>query len=123
MNLNTARIFVRDIASAKSFYGGVLGLHIKADGESYGYCVFDAGSATLVVEEVPADAPQKDRDLVGRFTGLSFEVASAQAAYEDLRSRGAAFSDVPEKQLWGGTLATLQDPFGNELQIYEQPRA
>ncbi|MDN3920697.1 VOC family protein [Roseateles violae] len=123
MNLNTPRVFVQDIAGAKSFYGGVLGLRIKADGESYGYCVFDAGSATLVVEEVPADAPQEDGDLVGRFTGLSFEVRSVQAAYEDLRSRGVSFSGVPEKQFWGGTLATLQDPSGNQLQIYEQPRA
>lgn len=107
----------------RGFYAGLLGLPIKADGESYGYCVFDAGSTTLVVEKVSDDAPQEDRDLVGRFTGLSFEVRSAQATYEDLRSRGVTFSGVPEKQFWGGTLATLQDPFGNALQIYEQPRA
>jgi len=54
---------------------------------------------------------------------LSFEVPSAAAAYRDLRSRGVAFTGEPEKQFWGGTLATFKDPAGNELQICEQPRA
>jgi uncharacterized glyoxalase superfamily protein PhnB len=40
-----------------------------------------------------------------------------------LRSRGVAFTGEPEKQFWGGTLATFKDPAGNELQICEQPRA
>ena len=48
MNLNTARIFVRDIASARDFYSNALGLGIKADESAHGYCVFDAGSSTLV---------------------------------------------------------------------------
>lgn len=121
MNLNTARVFVRDIASAKGFYAGALGLSIKTDGSSQGFCVFNAGSATLVVEAVPNDAPQEELDLVGRFTGLSFDVPSAKAAYENLSSRGVTFTGPPEKQFWGGTLATLQDPSGNELQICERP--
>lgn len=123
MNLNTARVFVRDIASAKDFYADALGLRIKADGSPHGFCVFDAGSSTLVVESVPDDAPQEELNLVGRFTGLSFDVPSAKVAYEELRSRGVMFTGGPEKQFWGGTLATLQDPSGNEFQICEQPSA
>lgn len=121
MNLNTARVFVSDIASAKGFYADALGLSIKTDGISRGFCVFSARSATLVVEAVPNDAPQEELDLVGRFTGLSFDVPSAKAAYENLSSRGVTFTGPPEKQFWGGTLATLQDPSGNELQICERP--
>lgn len=100
-----------------------LALRIKADGSSHGFCVFDAGSSTLVVEAVPDDAPQDELGLVGRFTGLSFDVPNAKAAYEDLRARGVKFTGAPQKQFWGGTLATLQDPSGNELQICEQPAA
>ena len=121
MNLNTARIFVRDIDEAKSFYAGALGLRLKADGSRHGFCVFDAGAATLVVEAVADGAPEEDVGLVGRFTGLSFDVPNAQSAYEDLRSRGVAFTHAPEEQAWGGILATLRDPSGNELQICEQP--
>ena len=48
---------------------------------------------------------------------------NAKAAYEDMRARGVKFTGAPEKQLWGGALATLQDPSDNELQICEQPSA
>jgi uncharacterized glyoxalase superfamily protein PhnB len=84
--------------------------------------VFQAGAAALVVEAVPKDAEAADRALVGRFTGLSFEVPSAAAAYRDLRSRGVVFTGEPEKQFWGGTLATFRDPAGNELQLCEWPQ-
>jgi catechol 2,3-dioxygenase-like lactoylglutathione lyase family enzyme len=117
MNLNTARVFVRDIERAKQFYSKSLGLPIKADGAAHGYCVFDAGNSELVVESVQADAPQEEQMLVGRFTGLSFQVPDVHKKYEELAARGVEFSGLPEKQFWGGTLATLRDPDGNEIQI------
>lgn len=97
-------------------------LEALADGSEHGYCVFRTGAAALVVEAVPKDAAPADQILVGRFTGLSFEVPSAAVAYRDLRSRGVAFTGEPEKQSWGGTLAIFKDPAGNELQICELPR-
>lgn len=117
MKLNTARVFVRNIEEAKNFYSRVLGLPIKADGSGHGYCVFDAGAATLVVEF----ADGEDRELVGRFTGLSFDVPDAQASYEQLRAKGVTFKEAPERQPWGGVIASLVDPSGNVLQICEQP--
>jgi predicted enzyme related to lactoylglutathione lyase len=123
MELNTARIFVRDIESAKQFYSGSLGLRIKADGSKYGYCVFNAGSADLVVETVAEDAPEEEQVLVGRFTGLSFTVQDAEAKHQELVARGVPFTGRPEKQQWGGILATLRDPSGNELQIVQHPAA
>jgi catechol 2,3-dioxygenase-like lactoylglutathione lyase family enzyme len=122
MNLNSVRVFVHDIEGGKRFYGEALGLPMTADGSEHGYCVFQAGAAALVVEAVPKDAEAADQALVGRFTGLSFEVPSAAAAYRDLRSRGVVFTGEPEKQFWGGTLATFRDPAGNELQLCEWPQ-
>jgi predicted enzyme related to lactoylglutathione lyase len=123
MELNTARVFVKDIESAKQFYSGKLGLKIKADGSQYGYCVFNAGSTDLVVETVADDAPDEDRVLVGRFTGLSFTVRDVEAKYRELAASGVPFTGLPEKQQWGGILATLQDPAGNELQIVQHTAA
>ena len=123
MELNTARVFVRDIAAAKQFYGQKLGLSLKADGSEYGYCVFRSRGAELVVESVADDAPEEERVLVGRFTGLSFTVDDAAAKHRELQARGVRFTGLPEKQAWGGILATLQDPSGNELQIVQQPAA
>ena len=123
MELNTARVFVRDIESAKQFYSERLGLQIKADGRQYGYCVFEAGSTELVVETVADDAPEEERGLVGRFTGLSFTVQDIEAKHRELAARGVRFTGPPEKQQWGGILATLQGPAGNELQIVQHPTA
>ncbi len=119
MELNTARIFVNDIAAAKSFYGQTLGLRLKADGSEHGYCVFKSGSAELVVESVAEDAPEDEKILVGRFTGLSFTVPDIAAKCRELQALGVRFTGLPETQLWGGILATLQDPSGNELQIVQ----
>lgn len=123
MELNTARVFVKDIEAAKHFYSSKLGLPLQADGSQYGYCVFKAGNTELVVEVVPEDAPEEDRVLVGRFTGLSFTVKSASEKHKELVALGVPFTGAPERQAWGGILATLQDPSGNELQIVQQPAA
>ena len=123
MNLNAVRIFVRDIASAKQFYSEKLGLSLKADGSEHGYCVFDAGTTELVVEVVGADAPQEEQVLVGRFTGLSFSVIDAHEKHHQLSSAGVEFTGHPEKQFWGGILATFRDPAENELQIVQHPAA
>jgi predicted enzyme related to lactoylglutathione lyase len=123
MELNTARVFVHDLDAAKRFYGQQLGLPLKADGSQYGYCVFRSGGTDLVVERVAADAPEDDQVLVGRFTGLSFTVADAAAKYRELQALGVLFTEPPEKQFWGGILATLQDPSGNQLQIAQHPTA
>lgn len=117
MNLNTARVFVRDINVAKDFYSRLLGLPLQHDGTEYGYCVFRPGAATLVVEAVPLDAPEDEQVLVGRFTGLSFQVANAQESYALLSAKGVEFTGTPEAQAWGGVLATLRDPSGNQVQI------
>jgi predicted enzyme related to lactoylglutathione lyase len=123
MELNTARVFVSDIGAAKTFYEQKLGLQLKADGTEHGYCVFKSGNTELIVESVAADAPEEDRVLVGRFTGLSFTVQDAVAKHIELQGRGVPFTGPPEKQFWGGILATLEDPSGNELQIVQQPTA
>lgn len=86
MELNTARVFVRDIAAAREFYEQKLGLRLKADGSEYGYCVFKSGSTELVVESVAEDAPEEERILVGRFTGLSFTVQDAAAKHRELQA-------------------------------------
>ena len=121
MNLSAARIFVRDISVAKQFYAGKLGLAVKADGSPHGYCVFAGGATDIVVEVVGDDAPQDEQVLVGRFTGLSFAVTDAAAKFGELSAAGVQFSGLPEKQVWGGIVATFSDPSGNEFQIVQHP--
>ena len=121
MELNTARVFVNDIDIARHFYSSKLGLPLKADGGQHGYCVFKAGNTELVIEVVADDAPEEDRVLVGRFTGLSFNVKDIIEKHRQLVALGVTFTGAPERQFWGGILATLRDPSGNELQIVQLP--
>ena len=121
MQLRTARIFVRDLPGASRFYEELLGLPLKSPRSEESFRVFDAGPMSLVVEHVDAGAPAEDQALIGRFTGLSFDVADVQSKYSELASLGVAFSGLPEQQAWGGILATLRDPSGNELQLVQQP--
>jgi len=123
MNLAAARVFVRDLVVARDFYSQVLGLNLAHDGVQSGYCVFSTGSTDLIVESVPLDAPQEDQDLVGRFTGLSFSVKDVQAQFRSMSQAGVSFTGSPEKQQWGGVIATFQDPAGNELQLVQAPVA
>jgi len=123
MNLGTARVFVRDLPSAHAFYGQALGLRLQAGSPVSGYCVYAAGSCQLVVEAVAVDAPQDEQVLVGRLTGLSFTVEDIQAEYRNLSRKGVVFTGTPERQAWGGTLATPRDPAGNELQLVQYANA
>lgn len=126
MKLGTVRIFVHDLVAAQAFYEDKLCLPRVAGGAAFGYCVFESdgpGEVQLVVELVGPDAPLQDRELVGRFTGVSFTVADVRALHADLTARGVKFTDPPELQDWGGVLATFLDPSGNELQIVEMPGA
>jgi catechol 2,3-dioxygenase-like lactoylglutathione lyase family enzyme len=85
--------------------------------------VFQAGPTELVVEAVAADDHEEELALVGRFTGLSFTVANVAERHAQLSALGVPFTGAPERQAWGGVLATFQDPSGNELQIVQPPTA
>lgn len=123
MNLNTARVFVRNLAAAEDFYANKLRLPLRAGSAALGYFVFAPGDAQLVVELVPPDAPEDEQALVGRFAGLSFEVGSVEEKYLELVAQGVAFTGLPERQPWGGVVATFQDLDGNQLQIAEYQKA
>lgn len=119
--LGAVRLFVRDLAAALVFYRDTLELPLVAGGPAAGHLVFDVGGAQLVVETVAQDAPPDEQALVGRFSGVSLAVDDIAAAHAALRARGVAFSGAPEQQPWGGWLATLRDPAGNELQLVQAP--
>jgi predicted enzyme related to lactoylglutathione lyase len=121
MNLAAVRVFVRDLATAKRFYEGSLGLHLTNDSVAEGFCVFSVGSLDLIIETIDHDAPTEEQALVGRFSGLSFNVADIQAERARLGNLGVRFSGEPEQQLWGGWLATFCDPSDNELQLVQRP--
>jgi catechol 2,3-dioxygenase-like lactoylglutathione lyase family enzyme len=122
MKLSAVRIFVNHIDEASAFYERVLGLSLKASSSDYPYAVFELGGCNVVIETIPPDADDEDKALIGRFTGISFEVDDIGATYETLLSKGVHFTAAPETQFWGGILATFTDRSGNVLQMVELPK-
>lgn len=114
LRLSAVRIFVDDLGAAKKFYGDLLGLKLVSHDVNYGYMVFESGEVTLVVEVPNLDDPEES-DLIGRFTGVSFETASVEALYTRLKRQKVKFACPPEEQPWGGVLTTCYDPFGNGI--------
>ncbi|MEQ8968043.1 MAG: VOC family protein [Azospirillaceae bacterium] len=115
MRLYGVRLFVDDIAAARTFYGGTLGLPVAwdmAEMDAVGYAV---GESVIIVEREAPDGPYAG--LIGRFAGVSLMVGDIEATYRDLSAKGVVFTDPPEKQPWGGTLAHFRDPAGNTLTL------
>jgi predicted enzyme related to lactoylglutathione lyase len=52
---------------------------------------------------------------------LNFDVINIEQIANDLKSRGVKFLREPEKEHWGGWVATFEDIDGNILQLIEQP--
>ena len=52
---------------------------------------------------------------------LNLTVADIQAAHTRLTAAGVVFSRAPEREEWGGWVATFADPDGNILQLMQLP--
>jgi catechol 2,3-dioxygenase-like lactoylglutathione lyase family enzyme len=115
MRLTAFRVFVDDLAAARAFYQGVLGLRVAWESEDAAIG-FDAG-VDLIVESLGADADAADRALIGRFVGCSLAVDDIAATYAALTARGVTFIGPPERQPWGGVLAHFEDPSRNILTL------
>ena len=123
MRLSAVRVFVRDLVGASAFFGALLGLRCTASSPAGGFLVFEGGGGVnLVVESVPSDATADEQVLVGRFSGVSFEVGDVAAEHARLAAAGVPFDGAPEMQPWGGVLATFRDPAGNQFQLVQYPR-
>jgi predicted enzyme related to lactoylglutathione lyase len=108
MKIAAVRLFVEDLAAARSFYADLLGLTAVSLEPSA--LLFDAGPL-LIVE--PADDEARREGLVGRFTGFSLRVEDVEALHRRLKASGCTITGPPERQPWGGTLMHVKDPSGN----------
>jgi predicted enzyme related to lactoylglutathione lyase len=120
MRLAAARIFVSQLNEAVDFYGALLGPPTSL-GPGGAFAVFDGKPSDVIVEAVAHDAPPEDRALIGRFTGISFAVDDLDRVHHELTAAGMSFIGSPELQPWGGRLATIADPSGNEIQLVQYP--
>lgn len=112
-----AFVCVRDRATAKSFYGGILGLkQVHEDGFAV---VFDVNGTALRISSVKDLTPQP-------FTVLGWNVPDIDSTAKEMIANGIAFVRVPGLEqdslgIWspapGVKVAWFKDPDGNMLSI------
>jgi predicted enzyme related to lactoylglutathione lyase len=109
-------IWTNNLDRLLAFYRGTLGLEphsVRPD-----FVVFKWGEMRLslgIHSRVEGRTKEPDRVMV------NLGVEDIHEVHDSLRSRGVRFSRSPEKEHWGGWVATFSDPDGNTLQLLQQP--
>ena len=120
-------LFTADLGRARDFYANVMGLEClnSQDGVDAFFKVGPDG--LLLLDQATADDLLSARDVDhgpsrgGRFV-MATAVDDVDAAYEELRSRGAEFIRAPEDRHWGLRCAHFKDPDGNVWEIHAPAR-
>ncbi len=105
-----ADIHTPDIAAAKRFYQGVLGLDVLMD---HGWIATYGSSEAMSVQisfasQGGSGAPTPD---------LSIEVDDVDAAFERMAEAGFAIEYGPADEPWGVRRFYVRDPFGKLINI------
>ncbi|TMK55793.1 MAG: VOC family protein [Actinobacteria bacterium] len=118
----TSGFAVRDMARAREFYEGTLGLRVEVLDEQHGVAVLHLTGGYDVLMYLSADMTPPS------YTILNFEVDDIDAAVEGLAERGIQIQryedfDHDEKGIVRGPgpqIAWFEDPSGNVLSVLQQ---
>jgi lactoylglutathione lyase len=109
-------LWTDNLEAMAAFYRDVLRLPLHSVRPHF--VAFQLGEARLSVglhSQVHGPAKEPVRVTV------NLNVAGIHAAYHDLVARGVTFLRPPEREHWGGWVASFRDPDGNLLQLLQQP--
>lgn len=109
-------IWTDELERMVRFYRDTLGLPLHSLHE--GFAAFRWGRMRLSIglhSAVHGPARDPYRMMVNLGT------RDIHGLYERLRERGVEFIRPPQREVWGGWVATFKDPDGNILQLLQQP--
>ena len=109
-------LWTDNIQRLKEFYRDILGLPLHS--ERSNFVAFALGNERLSIglhDAVSGHAKDPFRIMI------NLGVADIADVFRQLKEQGVQFIREPEKEHWGGWVATLCDPDGNILQLLEQP--
>ena len=132
MQVQNAQLWVHDQDEALDFYVGKLGWEIRNDVTmpelgAFRWLTVSPPSQpdfAVVLMGIPgppvmdAETAQEVRDLVAKgFAGTVFLTTDdCRASYEELKSRGVEFSELPEERPYGID-SGFRDPSGNSIRL------
>ena len=108
--------WTEDIERLAGFYRDVLELPVHSVRPEF--VAFDLGSVRLNVG-LHSGVAGNTKDPLRVMVNLG--VTDIHHVHETLAARGVDFIRRPEKEHWGGWVATFSDPDGNVLQLLQQP--
>lgn len=124
-SLSHVGVFVRDQKKAKDFYTKKLGLAVRASIPKMGYLALGATKggkdASLNLWQPTPEMWGEDYENVvkqiGGVTGIGFMTTNLEKTIETLKTKGVRVEGPAEEGM-----ATVFDPDGNALFVFEQPR-
>jgi catechol 2,3-dioxygenase-like lactoylglutathione lyase family enzyme len=105
----------------RHFYVDTLGLRPRSNRD--GFVSFDWGAAGPSAPRLTITVHSAVRGIAKEplRTMINLEVRDIEAAHARLRDLGVPFLRPPEREHFGGWIATLKDPDGNLVQLLQQP--
>jgi lactoylglutathione lyase len=101
-HVSLTTVYVSDQDQALDFYVNKLGFEVRADatmGDMRWIQVAPKGAVTTIVLAHGYGGWSEEK--VGQFTGIGLEADDLEASYQELSSRGVAFTEKPNQQPWG----------------------
>lgn len=110
---------VSNLNDALEFYAEVLGLPVQLDSRENNWIELGREEPH---EKLALFVPAiHDNRQPGGDTGIVFETDNIYELHRRLVDEGVEFKLKPQRQQWGGLMATFLDPDGNELTAVEDP--
>jgi catechol 2,3-dioxygenase-like lactoylglutathione lyase family enzyme len=110
---------VSNLDDALEFYRDVLELRIQLDSRENNWIELGREEPH---EKLALYVPSiHDNRQPGGNTGIVFETDNIYELHRRLVDEGVEFKLKPQRQQWGGLMATFLDPDGNELTAVEDP--
>lgn len=109
--------WTEDVPRLARFYREVLGLRQHSDHGDFVAFEIRPGMRLNVGRHSRVQGPARDPYRVM----VNLAVDDIHAEYRRLTALGVPFLRPPEREHWGGWVATLQDPDGNLLQLFQMP--
>jgi len=115
--IHSTFIWTEDLPGLLSFYRDTFGL--ETDMEAQGFVMFKTSSGAALGLGVHSEVKGKSNEPR---VMVNFSVDDCRAEYERLSAKGVKFIKEPEVDPGDGfVLATLVDPDGNTLQLFQEP--
>ena len=108
-------LYTDNLEQMIKFYRDTLGIRLRSSHNSSVTFELRPGMRLNIGTHTKVRGPSEDSFRVM----INFETLNIHSAYTDLSAQGVHFIRTPEKESWGGWVATLQDPDGNTLQLLQ----